>query len=160
MTRVGCTGHQGITASTRRAVSAAIAQTLADLENGLEGLSSLAEGSDQVFALAVLAAGGKLHVVIPSRGYEETFAADIPRATYRALVALAQQHTTLPFTEPGEDAYLAAGQHIVDHSDVLLAVWDGQDAAGKGGTGDVVAYAYDRGLDVRVIWPRNARRSA
>jgi len=41
---------------------------------------------------------------------------------------------------------------------MLVAVWDGQEAASKGGTGDVVGYARDRGVDVRVVWPISALR--
>ena len=39
------------------------------------------------------------------------------------------------------EAFLAAGRYIVDHCDVLFAVWDGLPAGAMGGTGDVVEYA-------------------
>src|SRR5260221_12639223 len=48
------------------------------------------------------------------------------------------------------DAYLAAGKLIVELCDVLVAVWDGEPAAGKGGTADVVAVALASGRPV--IW--------
>jgi len=157
--RVGCTGHQGLSPSTRRNVAAAVARLLADRgEGSVVGSSSLAEGADQLFAFAVLAAGGRLHAVIPSQGYERTFQSDQARATYAALLALADDLTTLAFPEPSEDAFLAAGHAIADRCDMLIAVWDGQEAAGKGGTGDVVRYARARGRDVQVVWPAGARR--
>ncbi|MFJ8953478.1 hypothetical protein ACIRO1_25525 [Streptomyces sp. NPDC102381] len=53
---------------------------------------------------------------------------------------------------------MAAGKEVVDQSDVLLAVWDGKPAGGKGGTADVVAYAQRQGMDVRIIWPLGATR--
>src|SRR5206468_2655686 len=40
-----------------------------------------------------------------------------------------------------EDAYLAAGHWIVDQSDLVILVWNGYPAAGKGGTADVASYA-------------------
>ena len=40
-----------------------------------------------------------------------------------------------------EDAYLDCGMETVNDADVLLALWDGEAAHGKGGTGDVVGYA-------------------
>lgn len=159
MTRIACSGHQTLTPATRRAVAAEIAAVLATGTEELVGLSSLALGADQVFSLAVLAAGGQLHAVIPSEAYEDSFATDESVKSYRALLGLAAHSTTLHFPAPNEDAYLAAGHHIVDHCDLLLAVWDGREAAGKGGTADVVSYARDRGVNIRIIWPPGARRS-
>ncbi len=43
-------------------------------------------------------------------------------------------------------------------ADELWALWDGKPARAYGGTADVVAYARDRGVPVRVIWPDGARR--
>lgn len=160
MTRVGCTGHQSLTPATRRAVAAAVSNLIADEDiDGLIGLTSLAEGADQVFAFAVLAAGGQLQAVIPSQRYEHSFTSASARETYSALCALAGSVTILPFPAPDEDAYLAAGRAVADQCQILVAVWDGQEAAGKGGTGDVVTYARERGIDVRVVWPEGASRS-
>lgn len=156
--RVGFTGHQSLTRPTRRTVVAAIATLLDDFDDDLVGITSLAEGADQLFAFTVLATGGHLHVVIPSAGYERSFADERALKGYHALLGLAGDTTTLPFTEPGEDAYLAAGEAVVDSCDVLVAVWDGQQAAGRGGTGDIVGYARERGADVRIVWPPGARR--
>jgi hypothetical protein len=146
--------------TTRRDVAAAIAQLLADQEQGpLVGVSSLAEGADQLFAFAVLAAGGQLHAVIPSQGYEQTFATPRARSAYAALLLLAEQTTTMPFAEPSEDAFLAAGHEVADGCDLLIAVWDGRQAAGKGGTGDIVNHARARGREICVVWPDGARRT-
>lgn len=160
MTRIGCTGHQTLSTSTRRDVAAAVASVLAeDDDDTLVGFTSLAEGADQLFALAVLAAGGQLHAIIPSQEYEQSFTSDLAREMYVALRTLAASNTVLPFSEPNEDAYLAAGHEVADRCEMLIAVWDGKVAAGKGGTGDIVAYARDRGLDVRIVWPNGARRT-
>ena len=37
--------------------------------------------------------------------------------------------------------YLAAGCRVAALADLLLAVWDGEPARGRGGTADVVAFA-------------------
>jgi hypothetical protein len=159
VTRIGCTGHQSLSPATRRHVAAAIADILAaEADAGLTGLTSLAEGADQIFAFAVLAAGGRLHAIIPSEGYEQTFASSLARETFAALRSLAREDTTLPFSEPSEDAYLAAGHEIANRCEILIAVWDGKNAAGKGGTGDIVTYARKRRMDVRVVWPDGASR--
>ncbi len=159
MTRIGCTGHQGLTSPTRRNVAVAIADILAvEGEDDLTGLTSLAEGADQIFGFAVLAAGGLLHAIIPSESYEQSFDSSSSRDAYTALRALAGATTILPFSTPDEDAYLAAGHEVVDRCEILVAVWDGKPAAGKGGTGDVVAYARARERDIRVVWPEGASR--
>ncbi len=159
MTHIGCTGHQSLSVATRRDVAAAIAGILAAVgDEELVGLSSLAEGADQLFAFAVLAAGGQLTAVIPSQDYERGFRSDEPRDIYNSLLRLAADRTILPFPAPTEDAFLAAGYEVADRCDILLAIWDGRGAAGKGGTADVVSYARGRGLDVRVIWPSGASR--
>jgi hypothetical protein len=159
VTRIGCTGHRNISPATRGDIAAAITAFLAaEAHNEFVGLSSLAEGADQVFALAVLAAGGQLHVVIPSQNYERSFESKQARCTYTVLLSLAESSNTLAFDAPSEDAYLAAGHDIVDRCDVLLAVWDGQGAAGKGGTADIVTYARERKIDTHVIWPPGAQR--
>ena len=50
-----------------------------------------------------------------------------------------------------EDAYLDCGIETVNGADVLLAVWDGDSARGKGGTADVVEYARSIGKPVMII---------
>ena len=56
-----------------------------------------------------------------------------------------------------EDAYEAAGLYVLDHCDVLLAIWDGQPARGQGGTGWMVAEARRRGLPLAWVHAGNAR---
>lgn len=159
MTRIGCTGHQGLTVNTQRRIAAAVADLLAAQDAEIvTGLCSLAEGADQIFAFALLAAGGRLHVVLPSERYLTTFTASRPRRNYKALLAAAEHKETLPFDEPNEDAFLAAGLHIADSCDLLVALWDGRRAVGKGGTGDVVSHALASGRNVEVIWPEGSRR--
>ncbi|MER7667008.1 hypothetical protein ABTY61_00900 [Kitasatospora sp. NPDC096128] len=160
MIRIGCSGHQNLTAGTRRVVARAVAAQIAEVtDDEFVGLSCLAEGTDQLFAFAVLAAGGRLHAVLPSHELERSFRSAEALTRYRALLDLSTDVRTLPFAEPGEDAYLAAGYEVVDRCDLLLAVWDGQPAGGKGGTADAVAYARRKGVAVHVIWPSGARRA-
>lgn len=159
--RFACTGHQNLDETTQARVAAEIAATLSTHASGpLIGTCNLAGGADQSFALIVIAAGGQLEAVIPSENYETSFQNDKALATYRCLRQLASRVEVLPFNEPGEAAYLAAGKKAVDSCDVLLAVWDGHDAAGKGGTGDIVSYARATGKTVAVIWPSGSSRKS
>jgi hypothetical protein len=53
---------------------------------------------------------------------------------------------------------VAASKLMVDQADKLYAVWDGKPAWAYGGTADVVAYAREHGVPVRVFWPDGAQR--
>jgi len=44
--------------------------------------------------------------------------------------------------------YKSVGVYVADKSDILLALWDGTFNAKSGGTGDIVAYARDKGKEV------------
>jgi hypothetical protein len=46
--------------------------------------------------------------------------------------------------------YENVGRFVVRHSDVLIAIWDGMPAAGRGGTAEIVYYA--AGIGVPVWW--------
>ena len=124
----------------------------------LVGITSLAEGADQIFAERVLAAGGQLTAILPAAHYALTFPHGPARQHYEDLLSRANQIIHLPFNEPTEDAYWAAGKEIVDRCDFLLAVWNGKPSGGLGGTGDIVAYAREIGRPTIIIWPPNAAR--
>ena len=126
---------------------------------GLRGVSSLADGADQLFAAHVLAAGGTLEAVLPSADYAKSLTADGARARFEDLVRSAASVVTMPYAEPCERGFLAAGQAMVDRCDHLFAVWDGLPARGLGGTADVVAYARTRGCPVTVLWIDGVRRA-
>lgn len=54
-----------------------------------------------------------------------------------------------------DEAYLLAGKAVVDRSEQLLAVWDGEPAPERhiGSTAHVVDYAKERGCPVLVLNP-------
>ncbi|WP_167035830.1 hypothetical protein, partial [Streptomyces liangshanensis] len=140
MTRIGITGHQGLPAGAVPYVTQKIRGILTQTAPPLLGYGCLAEGADQLFAHELLAAGGDLHVVIPSEGYEGTFS-NTDKNTYFALLDKAAEVTRLRFDSPSEEAYDAAGKWVANHCEILIAVWDGEPARGLGGTADAVAHA-------------------
>ena len=157
MTVIGATGHQNIPPEAVGHVASGIQDVLLLHREGLVGVCSLAAGTDQLFAQAVLDAGGALHVVVPCERYEETFGpADLP--LYDRLLAAAQRIETLEHPEPTEAAFLDAGHRVADLCDLLVAVWDGKRARGLGGTADVVQYARAAGREVVIVWPPGLTR--
>ena len=115
-------------------------------------LSSIAIGSDQVFVQEVRRLGLSWHAILPLPRAE--FAKDFSDAEWRDVEQLLLQgeHVRV-ITENGtrEDAYLDCGMETVNGADVLVAIWDGQSARGKGGTADVVEYAREIGKPVIII---------
>ena len=59
-----------------------------------------------------------------------------------------------------EQAYAAASREMLDRSEILIAVWDGVESGGPGGTADTVARARAEGKEVMVVWPAGAERAA
>ena len=49
-----------------------------------------------------------------------------------------------------ELAYALAGQRNLDVSDVLIAIWDGLESQGQGGTAEIVTLARQR--EIPLIW--------
>ena len=97
-------------------------------------------------------------MVLPCAGYEASF--KDPAGLERFLSLRSEAHTVerMEFPAPSEEAYLAAGRRVVECSDMLLAVWDGRPAKGKGGTADVVEHARGRNVPVTVVWPEGVVR--
>jgi hypothetical protein len=135
-----------------------LAKRLGEFAPELVGVTSLAEGADQLFAEGVLELGGSLEVVVPAARYRAAFGTERAAKRYDKLVSNASLVVTLPFNLPSDEAYMAAGREVVRRSDALLAVWDGKPARGYGGTADVVDYAKELDVPVEVVWPAGARR--
>jgi hypothetical protein len=154
---LGVSGHQILPEIVRAYAEPMIIALLVCQPKPVIGLSSLAEGADQLFAEAVLRSGGTLHVVVPAHGYEDTFRGTA-RQTYHRLLAVADIVTTLEYDKPCEQAYDAAARFIAEHCDLLIAVWDGQPARGLGGTADAVAHARRLGREVVIVWPKGVAR--
>jgi hypothetical protein len=151
--KVGVTGHRNFEdVSAAPWVAECIHNRLSDCRE-LYGLTSLAKGADQIFARVVLQLGGSLEAVLPFPEYANTFQDSAESAGFDELIGRCSKVTQLDFAGSKEQSYFAAGKYVVDHSEVLIAVWDGKPAAGLGGTGDVVAYARKNGKQVHQIDP-------
>lgn len=113
-------------------------------------VTPLAGGADQIAAAAAAEAGWSLQAVLPlSRdNYARTMTAaeavELDRLTGLSCCVL-----QLP-GEPDrpEDAYVMAGRATVAHCDLLIAVWDGLPARGRGGTAETVDIALTNGTPV------------
>lgn len=157
LTVIGITGHQSIPEAARQYIIDGLRELLQHQPPPVIGLSSLAAGADQMFAEEVLRVGGSLHVIIPSRRYEDTFSKE-GQPHYFELKDQAKDIDVLDYDEPSEEAFDAAGRAITERCDCMIAVWDGKDARGQGGTGDAVQHAQNKGKKVHIIWPEGVTR--
>lgn len=153
-------------------------------QGALEVFTSIAYGADLLMADAAMEQKLPLHIVIPKpvENHDETkqlpndkgFAADFwakledgtkdfreedwkatlghiveaRKGTYGGSLRLVRGAQTSP------ECYYDAGVQMVDVSDVIIAVWDGNDAKGLGGTADVVELARKRAMPL--IWIHSA----
>ena len=138
---IGVTGHQKLTKqelwTTARKEMEAV---LRGLPTPFVGFSSLAIGADQIFGELVLELGQSLVTIVPFETYAEKFD-NSSRIKYMELLSKSSRIEILQEGVTDEEAYFAAGKIIVERSDLMIAVWDGEPAAGFGGTADIVDYA-------------------
>lgn len=167
--RVGVTGHRILEREdmVRQGVKEALAQLdqlLLGTPHSYVAVSPLAEGPDRLVAQKVLAASvspgmpaSALQVVLPlpHKDYAEDFQSVQSRQEFDRLLTQAKTVELIPPLESREAAYEAAGRHVVNHCDVLIAVWDGKPAAGRGGTAETVDYADKVGRSTYIIDPAN-----
>jgi hypothetical protein len=136
---VGITGHQRRESIDWDWVEQALKTELQGLGEINLAVTSLAIGTDQVFAEAALSLGITVRAIIPTINYERFFTGRA-LTNYRTLLGLCEV-VTLKCTNEDQECFWEAGKFIVRFSDVMIAVWDGKNSAGKGGTADVVQYA-------------------
>ena len=170
--RIGVCGHRKFANESR--VAAHVAESLRDIRAVFAGspntpvrftiLSALAEGADRLVvreAFAVLGDDVRLEAVLPrdAGAYMQDFPSASSRREFEQLLTRAS-HRTMPAVPDPTDGYENAGRYVVDHSDLLVAVWDGEPARGRAGTGEVVTYARDRHHAVVIVDPEAAAATA
>lgn len=113
-----------------------------------DAISGMAEGSDCVYALAVIELKDegydiKLHCVLPCDNYQCNY------YIYNKIKKYADTWTSL-----SKDFYKGCDnvrdQYMVDNSDKLFAIWDGIEA---GGVWSTIRKAQKKGLDI-ICYPK------
>jgi hypothetical protein len=161
--RAGVTGHRpaGLAGADHELLRLRVREALAAVASvtpsvPLVVISPLAEGADRLIAREAVDAGHQLDCVLPfpRDDYATDFAGAANRSEFYALLGSAGEiielHGSRETPEITDAAYMAAGEHVVEHADVMIAIWDGAEARGSGGTGDVVALAL--ACSIPVLW--------
>ncbi len=155
---IGVTGHRDLRADARPAIARQVRDILLHFKNSYPAtpiilLSPLAEGADRLVAEVALEAGIGASLMaalpMPREIYARDFDTGTSRAEFNRLLANAGQSLEIPIppgigeaqlqNEPRarQDQYLAVGEFIAHHCQVLIALWDGKPGQ-RGGTGEVV----------------------
>lgn len=127
-------------------------------EESLTVISALAEGADRIVARAVLERpGARLIAPLPlsKLDYITDFKSPESLAEFLSLLDRAEDVIEVKPVTTRDEAYEIVGDYVIEHSDVLVAIWDGQDPQGRGGTGAVVERARARGLPTAWIHAGN-----
>ena len=121
------------------------------VEGGLIGHSQVAIGADQIFLGECEALGLPIEISIPLE--QGDFRQDFDAIDWEHAAGFLSRAVRVNEARTGElrpDAYRTCGIEIVDVCDLVMAVWDGSEARGPGGTAEIVAYA--RQLNRPIVW--------
>lgn len=146
---IGVTGHRRIAENSAAKIEAAVLSVLDGVrakapDAPLLLLTGLAEGADRLVArLAVERFGAELVAVLPraASDYRQDFATAESKAEFDRLLASARLVVTPPEGVGHAtltDGYLWAGNFTALHAHLLIALWDGDQARGDGGTAEIV----------------------
>jgi hypothetical protein len=159
---IGVTGHRFLAEQNKLRIS--VEQALDRIHSAfpdaeLVVISPLAEGADRLVAEVSLDRGAKLiaPLPLPKDEYMTDFETAGSKEQFTGLLERAAEVIELPVTETRNEAYEQVGMYVLDNSDVLMAIYDGQPAQGKGGTADIVAQALEREMPVLHIKAGNRK---
>jgi hypothetical protein len=157
---LGVTGHREFRPGDEESLRTLVTSVIGDIRlrcahTPLILLTPLAEGADRLVAKVALDAGAWLVVPMPLArpAYEATFRNDDSRRKFGEFLAhprmLRTMHLDVPACVGAEQfdeatrrrlAYLCCGAFVARHSQVLIALWDGNREHGLGGTAAIVDY--------------------
>lgn len=136
---IGVSGHQRRPGIEWDWVFVALRTEIVRVGQIAEAFSSLAVGSDQVFADIAIESGIPHVAILPLEGYERYFdGTDL--SNYRRLLSRSRR-IQLKWNGDPQRAFFEAGKYVVQNSNILFAIWDGEPSEGLGGTADIVGYA-------------------
>jgi hypothetical protein len=167
---IGVTGHRLLTqkqlATLEPVIKKAIDNIIYYHKNSYNStakpifISAIAVGADTVFAnIALKHFDGDLKVYLPFEieEYVDDFTSQEDLHAFNQLLLnpkIKEVRSLYKLADDTrDDLYLNTGKQIVNESDYIIAVWNEEQARGKGGTGDIVEYSVAMGKNLLVINP-------
>jgi hypothetical protein len=111
----------------------------------------LATGADQIAAICARSSGYFVRAVLPFEAteYRKDFADGDELDGFEQALAAADEIFALPGDRSDlQSAYVLVGESLVGTADVVIAIWDGEEGRGPGGTAHVVELALRRSVPV------------
>jgi xanthosine utilization system XapX-like protein len=123
-----------------------------DVPFRLRVVSPLAEGADRLVAAAGEKIGAELYFPLPfARAVYEADFSPAGVDAFRNLLARGQVFELDGSRDDPlsrDESYEAAGRFVVGVSDFVIAIWNGERAQGRGGTGEIAPYAIEAATPV------------
>ena len=123
--------------------------------------TGLASGADQIAARWARSRGYSVTAVLPFAPdeYRKDFELDGEAADFDRALDAADEIVVLPGdrSDP-EGAYVLVGKQLIESADIMIAIWDGEEARGPGGTAHVVELALKSSVPVIHIHIRPASK--
>lgn len=146
MLKIGIVGHRNLDKRCIEAYKKQVFEKLSELKqkhHDIMLLSPLADGADRLAVYEAMKLNISYIAVLPIP--KECYEDDFNRASkieFEKLLNRADAMLTLSAIEPfhRDMQYEAAGKYISDTSDILLALWDGEENHLQGGTSETVKY--------------------
>lgn len=148
---IAITGHRDIPIEYEPQLQNKIVHIISEIKSQypqklVHFLSPLAEGADQIAAMAAIQTKCNLIVPIPMK--EENYLPIFDQRSlerYQYLLQLASKSFVLSCKscKSKEDYYLNLGKHIIQNSNILLVLWDGIYSDKIGGTGYIMKHLDD-----------------
>jgi hypothetical protein len=148
---IGFTGHRKLSdeAKCRSLIRSFLEQRKSATPGIVCGVSSVAAGGDLLFAESCLELGIPLRVLLPMP--QERFRNDFDAPTWERAQRVLGAATAVEVVadhEQRREGYYECGIETVQQSQLLVALWDGQEARGMGGTAEIVAFAKTMGRPI------------
>ena len=113
--------------------------------------TALASGADQIAAKSARSGGYSIRAVLPfsADDYRHDFEIGDELDEFERALDAADEIVALPGDRgAAEEAYVLVGKKLIEKADVVVAIWDGQEGRGPGGTAHVVELARQRSVPV------------
>lgn len=169
--RIGVTGHQ--TPANEQLIRKCVKNVLGKLDIILShtphtfvAVSPLAEGADRFVAKEILSwqvsenmdkTSLEAVLPLPEEDYIQDFKTQESRSDFSELLAKAKMIPPPKEVQSRNVAYEQVGRYVVNNCDVLIAIWDGKQSKGQGGTAEIVEYARTFGRSVFWIDNENGK---
>jgi hypothetical protein len=113
--------------------------------------TGLASGADQIAARSARSSGYTVRALLPfsADDYRQDFEIGDELDEFERALDAADEVIALPGDRAApEEAYVLVGKTMIEAADVIIAIWDGQEGRGPGGTAHVVELARQSAVPV------------